>query len=173
GVGAGVCHGPEAADEGVGVGAKADALGQLAHQLGVAAAEYHIVDVQRLTETVDHIEHVPAPFLLAGALQAGLADIVLVALTFLVRQVRELHRLEHAVDDQRGPEAGAEPEEQHAAALVAAQRLHGGIVDHPYRPAECLLEVEADPASAEIHRLRPPPFAHPRPPHAPAEHPRL
>jgi len=67
--------------------------------------------------------------------------------------MRQLHRLEHAVDDQRGADAGAEAEEQHAAAVVAAERLHRRVVDHADRTSERAREVEADPAAAEIHRL--------------------
>ena len=53
--------------------------------------------------------------------------------------------------DQRGAETGAEAEEEHLAALVAAQRLHRGIVDHLDRTPEGGLEVEADPS---LPRLR-------------------
>ena len=72
---------------------------------------------------------------------------------FLIGQVREFHRLEHAIDDERGAESGAEAEEEHAAALVAAQRLHRRVVDDANGTPERLLEVEADPALAQVPRL--------------------
>ena len=45
--------------------------------------------------------------------------------------MRELERDDAPVVDQRGAETRAEPEEQHAAALVAAECLHGGVVRVP------------------------------------------
>ena len=42
--------------------------------------------------------------------------------------MRELERFDDAVDDQRGAETGAEAEEEHSAAFVAAERLHDGVV---------------------------------------------
>jgi hypothetical protein len=47
-----------------------------------------------------------------------------------VRQVTQLHRLHDAVDDHGGAQTGAEPEKQHLAAVIAAQRLHRGVVHH-------------------------------------------
>ena len=56
--------------------------------------------------------------------------------------------------DVIGDESGAESEEEHAAALVAAERLHGGVVDHLHRAAEGGGEIEADPTGPEIVRIR-------------------
>ena len=50
-------------------------------------------------------------------------------------------------------DTGAEAEEEHAPAVVAAERLHGGVVDHADGLAERGCEVEAHPAVAEIARL--------------------
>ena len=55
--------------------------------------------------------------------------------------------------DERGADARAEAEEEHASAVVAAESLHRRVVDHTDRPAECGFEVEAHPAVAEISRL--------------------
>ena len=57
------------------------------------------------------------------------------------------------IDDERRAQAGAEAEEEHSAALVSAQRLHGGVVDDAHRLAEAGLQVEAEPAGAEVDRL--------------------
>ena len=65
----------------------------------------------------------------------------------------ELERLDDVVGDQRRAEPGAEPEEEHPAALVAADRLHGCVVDDPRRLAERALVVEADPARPQVDRL--------------------
>ena len=48
---------------------------------------------------------------------------------FLNEQVRQLHGNHDAVCDQRGAEAGAEPEKQQQPALIAPERLHGRVVD--------------------------------------------
>ena len=122
-------------------------------QLGVATADHHAVDLQPESEQIDHFENVAPPFFLARSLQARRADILFVGSPFFERQVRELHRLEPAVDDHGGAEAGAETEKQHASARIAAERLHRGIVDHFHRPAECAPEIEANPTLAEVNRL--------------------
>jgi hypothetical protein len=57
------------------------------------------------------------------------------------------------LDDERRPEAGAEPEEEHLAVLVFAECLHDRVVHDLRRLPERLLEVEADPALAEVHGL--------------------
>ena len=64
-----------------------------------------------------------------------------------------LHGNDEPVDDQRRPEARSEPEEEHPPAVVAAERLHGRVVDELRRLAERGLEVESDPALAEVDRL--------------------
>ena len=75
------------------------------------------------------------PPVFAERFQAALAEQVLERL-ILVRQVRELERDDAAVVDERGAEARAEAEEQHAAAFVAAERLHGRVVQDPDGLAE-------------------------------------
>ena len=93
-------------------------------------------------------------FFLPNRFSARLADVLVHTSALLVRQVREFHRLEHAIDDERRAEPGAEAEEEHAAALVAAQRLHGGVVDHSHGTPERLLEVEPDPSISQVPRFR-------------------
>ena len=51
------------------------------------------------------------------------------------------------------PEPGPQAEEEHAPALVAAQSLHGRVIDELDRKPECRAEVEAHPAATEVHRL--------------------
>ena len=64
-----------------------------------------------------------------------------------------LHGHHEAVDDERRPEAGPQSEEEHPPAVVAAERLHRGVVDDLRRLAERGLEVEPDPARPEVDRL--------------------
>jgi hypothetical protein len=92
------------------------------------------------------------PLLLAEPLTAALADVVLER-RCTERQVAELQRHCLPVDDERRAEAGAEPEEEHLAVLVLAERLHDRVVHDLRRLAERLLEVEPDPALAEVHGL--------------------
>src|SRR5262249_21655414 len=94
------------------------------------------------------------PLLVAHALAAGVADIVLETAVLFVRQVTEFHRCDGSLDDEGRAQAGAQAEEEHAAAVVAAQGLHGGIVDELDRFAEGDLEIEIDPAAAEVDRLQ-------------------
>jgi hypothetical protein len=67
--------------------------------------------------------------------------------------VRELKRLDDNAVHECRAEAGAEPEKQHPAALVAAERLHRGVVHDLRRLAERVFEVEPDPPGAQVHRL--------------------
>src|SRR5687768_5769833 len=65
----------------------------------------------------------------------------------------QLQRHDSAIVHERRAKAGAEAEEQHAAAFVAAERLHRRIVENLDGLAECRGPVEADPAFAEVPRL--------------------
>src|SRR5208282_431325 len=62
----------------------------------------------------------------------------------------ELEGLENAVGDHGRTEAGAQAKKEHAAALVAAESLHGRVVDQLYRVAKGFAKIEADPAGAEV-----------------------
>src|SRR6185437_6398502 len=97
--------------------------------------------------------HGLAPLLVAEPPAAALADVVLESAAVFVGHVTDLHGLHRAVENQRRAEARAEPEEEHPAAFIAAERLHRRIVDHPYWPAESLPEVIADPTRSEVERL--------------------
>ena len=119
----------EAAGEGVFVAAD-DAAGRAVLELfDVAAAEDDVVGAERYFQRGGYILYVFAPALFPEALEAAEAEVVLVGLSLFVAEMGQLHRLENAVDDHGGAEAGAEAEEQHAAAFVAADGLHRGVVD--------------------------------------------
>ena len=93
------------------------------------------------------------PLLAAAPLQGANAEITLPR-AVAVRQVRQFHRHDDAVGDQRGAETGAETEKQQQSALVAAERLHRGIVDDLNRTAERRLEIKADPTLARDCAVR-------------------
>ena len=63
-----------------------------------------------------------------GALETAEADIILICTAFFIGQMRQFHRLQKTVDDQRRPEPGAQTEEQHAPSFITAERLHRSVV---------------------------------------------
>src|SRR5271168_4568796 len=65
----------------------------------------------------------------------------------------ELHRLDDAIHDHRRPQPGPQAEKEHPAALIAAEGLHRRVIHDLHRPLERRLEVEADPARAEVVRF--------------------
>ncbi len=140
----------EGAEEGIGVFAAADAVGKAVQEFGIAPAEDDVVGFERGFQFPHHVHHVAAPLLLAQALQTRFADVVLIGAAMLVRKMGELEGLQDSVHNQRGTETRAQAEEQHAAAVVAAEGLHGRVIEDPDRMMEGFAEVEADPASAEI-----------------------
>ena len=91
--------------------------------------------------------------LLAVCLEAGVAQSIEDRFARTIRQAAKLERDDNVLGDECGADAGAEAEEEHASAVVAAERLHRGVVDHTDWPAECSFEVEAHPAVAEVSRL--------------------
>ncbi len=122
----------EAAGERIGVGADARERRQHLDVARIAAAQHDVLGRQRGGEPRDDILDAFAPLALAVAYERLFADVILERRP-AVRQVREFHRHQRAVDDERGAEPGAEAQEQHLAALIAAERLHRRIVDHPHR----------------------------------------
>ena len=66
----------------------------------------------------------------------------------------EFHRLQHPIDDHGRSQAGAQAEEEHTSLLVAAERLHGRIVDDLQRlAAEGLAVIELRPSRREVMRI--------------------
>ena len=55
-----------------------------------------------------------------------------------------------AVEDHGRAEARADAEEEHSAAFIAAEGLHGSVVDEADRLAEGLLVGKVDPSGSEI-----------------------
>ncbi len=100
----------------------------------------------------DDVLHATFPLLAAQAFQSPQADVVFVS-SLAIGQVAQFHRLELAIDDHGRAQAGAQPQEQHLAPLVASESLHRRVVDHLDRATEGGREIEADPALAEIGRL--------------------
>src|SRR5689334_1038584 len=111
---------PETALEGKRIVAAPASVGQRVEVLDIAAADHHLVGFQRGLEPLDDVEHGLAPAPLAALLERGDADIVFIGPPFLVGEMGKLHRQGHIVGDHRRTEAGAEAEEQHPPAPIAA-----------------------------------------------------
>src|SRR5205085_10839248 len=120
--------------------------GELSHYFHWPAGGHEALTLRPRAERRDDRGDLLPPLLLAPSLQPTFSDVVLVCLVAFVRQMAELHRLQLAVDDHGRAKPRAQPNKQHATALIAAQRLHCGIVDDADRHAERSLVVETDPA---------------------------
>src|SRR6516162_5937410 len=144
---------PQPSGEGVEIAAHTYTVREPLQPPGVTTAEHDVVRLESGTEIRDDFAHRLAPTAVAEALAAALADVVLEGAGVLVRHVTNLGRLDDPIDDERGPKPGTEPKKKHAAAAVAADRLHGRIVDHPHRPAERGRKVIADPPATEVVRF--------------------
>src|SRR5262245_9308341 len=93
----------------------------------ITSSDDDFVEFENVDEQRDDFEDRLAPFLDPDAGQSLQAQELFVGAA-LVRHMSELHWQERTVDDECGAKAGAQPEKQHLAALVAADRLHRGVV---------------------------------------------
>src|SRR5271167_4980846 len=62
----------------------------------------------------------------------------------------QFHRLQDAIHNQGRTETCTQAQEEHLAAFVAPQSLHGGIVDELYRSPERSLKVKPDPTGRQV-----------------------
>src|SRR6516162_5661988 len=92
------------------------------------------------------------PFLLAVLLQSAEANVIFVG-GLPIREVAEFHRLDETVDDQRRAKPRSQPQKEHRSLPIASQRLHRRVVGHFDWASESALEVESDPAFAEVVRF--------------------
>jgi hypothetical protein len=117
--------------------------------LGVAATQHHILRKERAPKQRDDGQNVLSPAFLAQTLALASPDAVLER-AFVVGKVRNLQGLEVAVQDQRGTQARADAQEQHAAAAISADRLHRSIIDDLQGTIERLREIEAHPPLSQV-----------------------
>jgi hypothetical protein len=96
---------------------------------------------------------VSRPGLVPSTLSCFVAEVLDQRLATVPVEGSELERHNHAIRDQRRSETGPKPEKEHAAALVAAQRLHDRIVDDANGAIEGAFEVEVYPAAGEVPRF--------------------
>jgi hypothetical protein len=126
-------------------------VGKLLEESGVAAPKHDVVNLQGVLEQLDDFANVVSPLSSTKPLESGQSKVVFVASALLVWQVRQLHRLEDAVDDKRGAKTRSQAEKEHSLIVVASQRLHRSVVDNFDWPlAKGLLEVKANSSSREM-----------------------
>ena len=143
----------DAAFDGVAVGPENDVRRKPLHQLGVPSAEQDVFADQRVLQPFHDVEHGLAPALLSAELQPGFSNVLLVGSSLAVGEMGELQRDDDAIEHHCGSESGSDPEEQHAAAAVTSERLHGRIVHKTDGFLEHLLVGKVDPSSGQVVRL--------------------
>src|SRR5437764_1351199 len=95
----------------------------------------------------------PPPFLFSPAFES-LRSYVSLVRSLLIRKVAQLHRLKNAVGNHGRSQACPESQEEHLAALIAPQGLHGGVIQYLHWASECSSKLKTNPAASEIVRLR-------------------
>src|SRR6266498_10274 len=126
---------------------------QLLQLPDVASPKHHFVRLDGSNQAFHDVGDIRPPFFLAILFEAPNADVVLKS-SLLVRQVPQLHRLDHAIHDQGGSKAGSQTQKKHLAAFVTSQRLHGSVVHDFDRALEGSFEVKTDPSLSQIPRFR-------------------
>src|SRR5207253_2207388 len=141
---------PQPAPIGVFIFTGFDPLRQLANPVNKPAAEHDAVGNKSRLEVLDAKEDFAFPSFCAESIQSRNTDKIFDNVAVAIRQVAELERKHMTLPNERGAEAGAEAEKQHASAAVAAERLHRSIVDDAHWFAERVAKIEPDPAFAEV-----------------------
>ena len=119
----------------------------------VAAPDHRFVRLQGGGESLHYISHAASPFPFAGTFKTRASNVSLVCV-LSVRQVTEFHRFYRAVHNKGTTESRSETQKQHLAAVVAAQGLHGGVIDHLDGSAEGRGKIELHPTLSEVRRFR-------------------
>lgn len=137
----------------VGVVAQPAARRQRFQFADVSPSENDVVGQQRGSQAGHDIGYVAAPLLQAMFRQSTLTHIVLKC-ALLVGQMSEFHGLDDSIHNKCRSQPGSQAEKEHPAASVAAQSLHGGVIDQFHRTVESGFEIEADPSGSKIMRFR-------------------
>src|ERR1700732_1216885 len=143
----------EAAAEGVQVVAQNCVGWELLQLLCVSAAEHDRLRLQGLAELGHNFGYVLLPFLSPQSLQSAQPEVIFVGFAMLIGQMGEFHRLDNPIDDHRRSQTCSQAKEKHSTSAIAAQRLHGGVVDELDGLAECFAKIKSYPSLAQIVRL--------------------
>ena len=142
----------KASTERVGVISRSAVWRQLFQFLHVASSQNYVIGLKGGDQARHHIRDIAAPLFLASFFECLSADIILIR-ALLIRKMAELHGLDDAIHNQGRTEACAQPQEEHLAALVAAQGLHGRVVDDLDGTAECAFKIKSDPPGRQVMRV--------------------
>src|SRR5271156_6858820 len=96
---------PKTSLEGIGIVSQPYVARQATELFGITAPENDVVGLQRRSEMLDDVGDLLPPLLLAESCEARRSHIVLESPALVIRQMTELHRLQHAINDHRGAEA--------------------------------------------------------------------
>src|SRR5207249_2660412 len=105
---------------------------------------------ERLLQLHNGVLNVPLPGFLPEPCLARFAKVVLNDAAIAIRQVAQLKRQDIILPNQRGSKSCSESEKKHSTTVVAAERLHGCVIDNAHGFAQRLLKVEPHPASSEM-----------------------
>ena len=151
----------KSAAESIGVISSAAVWRQLFQFLNIASSQNYIIGFKGGDQARHHIHHITPPLFLASFFECCAPHVVLVG-ALLVREMAKLHRFDDAIHNQRRAEAGAQPQEEHLAALIAAQRLHGRVINDLDGTAKCAFKIKSDPPGRQVMRVGDRPVLHNR-----------
>src|SRR5262249_16891670 len=121
--------------------------------LGVSATEDHIVGFEGRDQALHDLLNMALPFLSPLPLPPSVPHVVLEC-AFLVVKPAQLQRFDDSIQYHGGAKAGAQSKEQHLAALVSSQGLHGRVVDDLNGKVECSLEIKPHPPGTKVDGFR-------------------
>src|SRR5215510_1492535 len=132
--------------------AGARAFRQFFEFLDIASSKNDIVRFEGGDQAGHSLNNFAAPFLGAVLFQCAHSDIILKG--FLsVGKMAHFQRFHNSVENQRGSQPSSKAEEEHLAAFIAPQRLHGRIINDLHWMSERSLKVETHPARSQVTRF--------------------
>src|SRR5579883_1686108 len=144
---------PEAAAEGSQVVAEPRTGRLFLDFFCVPTTEHDVVGEHCGLECWNSSRHGPAPPALTHPLESAATEDIAKRTATGFRDVAQFQWDNHILRDESRTEPGAKAEEEHPSAIVAAERLHRGVVDDSYRAIERGSEVKAHPTRAEVTRF--------------------
>src|SRR5262245_16501737 len=121
--------------------------------LRISTTQHDVIGNQGFLQLHNGVLNIALPGFVAESCLPGFAKVILNDAAVAVGQVAQLERKDKVVPNQGGPKSRPESEKEHPAAVVAAERLHGCVIDDTHRFAQRFLEVECHPAFTEMFWL--------------------
>src|ERR1700704_5271524 len=138
------------AGESIAVVTELSAGWQILEELGIAAPEHHIVCDECLFESGHHSLNFTLPILRSETFPAGVAQLILHGLIVDVRKIAEFERQNSSVPEKSRSKPGPQTEKEHAATMIAAERLHSCVVNNAHRFPERLSKIETHPTFSKV-----------------------